>query len=144
MHRVKPPLQKHAIKKRRINLTLRNLVNPKSNPLGFAMALANHFRYYGAPLKLTVPKDVPIEMHKELFDRYEAVANQCGSELKIEIDDLSRKERSGKHRELRTRLKKEYAARGLDEEVMQKIVGKTNVVLETTKRALDWIETNKF
>ncbi len=42
--------------RRRINVTMRCLYRPDANPVLHAMAVANHSRYYGTPLRLVFPR----------------------------------------------------------------------------------------
>lgn len=46
--------------RRRINVTLRTMFRPDVNPVMHVMAVANHTRYYGAPVRLIMPADVDV------------------------------------------------------------------------------------
>jgi len=139
-HRVQPPKSKFkSCSKRRLNVTLRNLVDPHKNPFGYAMAMANHYRYYGVPMQLTFPKDVKLEAHAALIARYQHVANKYGKGLAIVQDERSSAERSGRHKTVRTALRAAYSLKRLDLPCMNSMLSKSNVVIDTSERALAWI-----
>ncbi len=128
-HRVLPPLKKFKNPKRRINLTFRNLVSRQSDSLGFVMAFANHYRYYGLPTKLIIPSNK--KFPDDLLERY----LKLNPYLKIENTKESSGERNQEKRILLDKLQRKFRdSKRLS--IHRKMAGKTNVVLETVQEAL--------
>lgn len=128
MHRVLPPKKKYVdagTAKRRINLTYRNLVSPSVDPLGFQLAMANHYRYYGVPKCIKIPCDV--NPPEDLIARYK--------NLNKDFIVMQLKDTSSVRRELH-RLKKEELSSTYVDPFPKKMASKSNVVLETTLAAL--------
>jgi hypothetical protein len=67
-HRVLPPISSLPNHKARYNLTFRNIVSSELDPLGFIMAMSNHYRYYGKPMKMLIPEGT--EEPEDLIERY--------------------------------------------------------------------------
>ena len=125
-HRVLPPLVKYKNQtKRRLNATYRNLSDPNKDPLGFQMAMANHYRYYGIPLEIRIPSDVQPPL--ELIKRYQ----NLNPNIKINILPQTKGQRRENHKKLKIELEKQYKYK-----FPSKMASKTNVVLETTEKAL--------
>ena len=140
-HKVLAPFAKYKnMFKRRINMTLRNLVSKETNPLGFAMALANHYRYYGKPIQVKLPNDSPVEKHLPLLQRYLKLSEQVGTgdKFKIVRSNLTSIQRRDLHSRLRQTLRQLYQKNDFNESDIQHVLGKSNVVLETTQRAIEW------
>lgn len=140
-HQVSAPLEKYkSMFRRRINITLRNLVPCQSNPLGFAMALANHYRYYGKPISLTIPQETDVAKHDDLIRRYCRLARQVetAEEFKIIRSGFTSTERKKLHSQYRQILKHIYSENQLDDSDITNILSKSNVVIETTHRAIGW------
>ena len=128
MHRVLPPLSSVPNHKPRINSTFRNLVSPYTDPLGYTLAMANHYRYYGLPMTVIIPKDVKIP--KELIKRY----RKLNSDLEVHVSENTKSERSTMKKQLRNELVEMYQKLG--EPINTKMMGKSNVVLESMVMAL--------
>ena len=146
-HRVIPPIAKFRNKnfgRRRINVTLRNLVHPSTNPLGYYQAVSNHFRYYGKPISITLPNDTQIEDHLDLFTRYLKVALSTKTYnkfafIKRKIDASSQKE---EHKRLKNELKKYYnndANLCLGASVDFDLMSKPNLVWQTTSAVINYL-----
>lgn len=145
-HRVLPPLSSKGLTKTRINMTLRNLVGFDTNPLGFAMALANHYRYYGKPVRVILPQDLDYIPHIPLLKKYKALAKQVGTSnvFKIVKSSMTRDQWKQHHKQLREYIKHLYSYHKLDYQDIDNILSKTNVVLQTTQRAISWIESKSL
>jgi len=144
-HQVLAPFVKYkGMFKRRINMTLRNLVPPETNPLGFAMAMANHYRYYGRPIKIKLPADSVIENHLPLLRRYRELSTQVGTSdiFSIVKSNLTSSQRRQLHLKFREKLRQLYQERKLDQVDIDHILSKSNVVIETTHRAISWLQGN--
>ena len=126
----KPPLKSSSNHKPRVNITFRDLVSPYTDPLGYTLAMANHYRYYGFPLKIRIPKDVA--KPKELIRRY----LQLNPDLKIRSAHQTRIQRNERKRELRYELCLHYEE--LKQPLDKKMMGKSNVVLESLSAALEY------
>jgi len=125
MHRVLPPLKKYKNHKRRINLTFRNIVSRKINPLGYRLAFANHYRYYGIPIKILCPENVSID--NKIINKYKEI----NKEIKIiEVDNCEIR-RMSKKRNLEI-LESKYPTKF--PRIMSK---KSNVVLEEIIETLE-------
>lgn len=141
-HRVLAPFVKYKhMFKRRINMTLRNLVCKETNPLGFAMAMANHYRYYGKPIKVKLPSDCPIDKHLDLLQRYQSLANRVGTGDRFSIvqSNYTSTQKKDIHSILRLKLKELYRENNLNQSDIDNILGKSNVVIETTYRSVKWV-----
>ena len=137
-HRVLPPLQKFKpeLRRRRINVTLRNLCSPATDPLGWSMATSNHFRYYGIPQTLIFPSDVDQGKLTDLVNRYKSLAPRCGTTLEIVTDARTAAERRELHRRAKQRLAALYEQHNMDSANLKLMASKSNVVYETTLQAL--------
>jgi len=146
-HRVSPPISKFRKKNlgaRRINVTLRNLVHPSTNPLGYYQAVSNHFRYYGKPISITLPNDTQVENHLDLFTRYLKVAIATNTYnkfvfIKRKIDSSSQKE---EHRRLKNELKKYYTTNANLHQgacVDLDLMSKPNLVWQTTSAVIKYL-----
>lgn len=137
-HRVLPPLQKFKpeLRRRRINVTLRNLCSPATDPLGWRLALANHCRHYSIPQTLIFPSDVDQSKHHDLVERYKSLAARCGTTLEIVTDARTAAERRELHRRAKQRLTALYEQHNMDSANLKQMISKSNVVYETTLQAL--------
>lgn len=73
-HRVKPPTKAtESDAKRRINLTYRNLMCPTVDPFSAAVGVANHFRYYGIPTMVIVPRHFDMSAIDDIVARYRKI-----------------------------------------------------------------------
>lgn len=129
MHRVLPPLGTVSNHKPRVNITLRNLVSPYTDPLGYTLAMANHYRYYGLPLRMLIPKDV--SKPETLIERYQ----ELNPDIEIIQLKKTRNERNEKKKKLRLKMVDLYEELGEDLNI--KMMGKSNVVLESLVEALN-------
>lgn len=128
MHRVLPPLKSVYTHKPRVNITFRNLVSPYTDPLGYTLAMANHYRYYGVPLRVLIPKDV--KEPEILIERYRKINNN----LKVNKLNLTREQRNKKKKELRAETVKLY--KNIGEKLDKNMISKSNVVLESLEMSL--------
>lgn len=139
-HRVLPPLKKYRSEsRRRINITLRNLCSPITNPIGYYQAISNHMRYYGKPLNLIIPKDTEIKDHKELFMKYVNLACQVGTDSKFSIirREATGEELRKEHQILKKEVIKLYKENGLDLENDEQLLNKPNIMIQTTLAVLN-------
>jgi hypothetical protein len=123
-HRVKPPLKKGVIQKRRINLTYRNLVDIDTDPLGNLLAFSNHYRYYGIPCKVIIPKEYRSKTLQTVVDRLLKINDK----IIVETDTRLANDRNKTKAIFRKRIKQYYIDNSLS--LNEKMMGKTNVVLE--------------
>jgi len=123
MHRVLPPLRSSSKHKPRVNVTFRNLVSPYADPLGYALAMANHYRYYGLPLSVLVPHDV--DKPRDLIKRY----RKLNPDLEVHRLNTTRVQRNEKKKELRGKIYELYKC--IEQPLDINMMGKSNVVLET-------------
>ena len=117
-HRVLPPLLKFKNHKVRCNLTFRNLVSQESDPLGFVMAMSNHYRYYGNPSRMIIPNNV--KTPELLVQRYKTI----NPEFKIVRKEVSKTAKN----EMRIKVAESYSKRGLI--LNSKMMLKSNVTLD--------------
>ena len=127
-HRVLPPLKSQKKHYPRINITFRNLVPLKQDPLGYVLAVSNHYRYYGIPKKLILPQDVDIPI--DLYNRYK----KLNPDLIVSRYKKNNEKIKNKKKKLRIKLKKFYKEKGLM--YNEKMASKTNVVMEALKLAI--------
>lgn len=144
-HRVIPPIKKYRNKnlgRKRINVTLRNLVHPSTNPLGYYQAVSNHFRYYGTPYKITMPNNTVIEDHIKLFTNYLKVAMQTGSYNEFKF--IKKTEDSSKlqeyHRYLKSKIVDYYKSHKLSDVDLKCILPKPNLVVQTTEEVCKYLQ----
>jgi hypothetical protein len=123
MHRVLPPLSSVPNHKARVNMTFRNLVSPYTDPLGYTLAMANHYRYYGVPSRVLIPSDV--DKPKELIRRY----RKLNPDLQVCRLSKTRLERNEKKKKQRAKVLQLYEE--LDQPLNKEMMGKSNVVLES-------------
>jgi hypothetical protein len=132
-HQVVPPANaSNSIP--RINLTYRNLIDPKIDPVGYLIGISNHFRYYGIPNKAIIPKDVYSNSKDEIDSilyKYKSINN----ELQVDIvsDTSDRKKRKNI---IKNRLREKYTTQGLTQHVTPY---RGNVVLELLEDAYNYI-----
>jgi hypothetical protein len=129
MHRVLPPIHSVPNHKARVNMTFRNLVSPHSDPLGYTLAMANHYRYYGVPLRILIPKDV--DKPKELIRRY----HKLNPDLGVYRVSKTRHERNEKKKKQRTKVLQLY--KDLEQPLNKKMMSKSNVVLESLTASIN-------
>ena len=122
IHRVLPPLSKFLPHRPRHNLTFRNIVSSKSDPLGYILAMSNHYRYYGLPNKLLIPEDAV--RPEDLIQRYQ----NLNPDLKIMLTPPEDKKR------LRQEVMALYSERGL--QLNLEMLAKSNVTSACLKWAL--------
>jgi hypothetical protein len=124
-HRVLPPLKKFANHKIRYNLTFRNLVSSKSDPLGYIMAMSNHYRYYGKPVRLIIP--LKVESPNLLFERYKSL----NSDMTVTKTKIAKDQK----KKARSSVIKYYARNSLV--LNLKMLNKSNVTLKCLEWALE-------
>lgn len=127
-HRVLPPLKSFRPHRSRVNATFRNLSCERSDPLGFVLAMGNHYRYYGIPKKLIIPSGCSAS--QDILDKYERI----NPNLEIE-ETLHSQDRKEKKADLRRKIARLYEGGGyvLDKTMMSK----TNVTLEALECTMD-------
>jgi len=130
MHRVLPPLHSVSNHKTRVNMTFRNLVSPYTDPLGYTLAMANHYRYYGVPLQILIPRDV--DKPKKLIRRY----RRLNPNLKVRRLNKTRLERNEKKKRRRREVLQLYER--LDQPVNKEMLRKSNVVLESLSATINF------
>lgn len=118
-HRVLPPLKKFSPHVERWNLTFRNLVPKHLDPLGFILAMSNHYRYYGIPK--TIYYSTGQELNNDLLQMYRKI-NPDITICQRDLDLLSTKKL------LREQVSELYRERGLS--LNHRMMGKSNVVVE--------------
>jgi hypothetical protein len=142
-HRVIPPISKYRNKnfsRRRINVTLRNLVHPSTNPLGYYQAVSNHFRYYGKPVTITMPSDCIVEDHLDLFLNYLKVSLKTNTYneftfIKRKVNSLAQKE---EHKLLKKQLKELYS-NNPESAIDFELMSKPNLVWQTTNAVIKYL-----
>jgi hypothetical protein len=122
-HRVLPPLSSFPNHKTRYNLTFRNIVSSLLDPLGFIMAMSNHYRYYGKPMRMLIQEET--KEPEDLIERY----RKLNPLLEIVIVPLENK------KNLRKLLVDSYHNRGLT--INMEILSKSNVTSSCIKWAMD-------
>lgn len=130
-HRVNKPLKLAKPHYGRINATFRNLVSHVSDPLGFCLSIANHYRYYGLPLKLLIPSDIKFKDY--LLERY----RELNPEIEQIVKDHDSTEMKSKKDKLRREVRRWYRENNL--KLNDKMISKTNVVIETLEQSLELI-----
>ena len=128
MHRVLPPLQRVKNHVPRVNITFRNLVSAKNDPLGFVLAMSNHYRYYGRPIRMICPSDVVV--NEDLAKRYQTL----NPLFEVVDSGQSSQERILAKKKLRDQLKVEYDSKNL--ELNMTMMSKSNVVKEALEMAV--------
>ena len=106
---------------------------PFADPFGYLVGISNHFRYYGIPVRVTVPSDYSAESIKEITDKLE----RLNPDLVVVEDSRTAIARSRSKKELRNLLEKAYEGEGSKLNI--KMASKSNIVLELLEAAHEFL-----
>ncbi len=126
-HRVLPPLSKYtAMSARRINLTYRNLICPIEDPLGYLIGFSNHYRYYGIPSHVIVPKGFDVAAISDVVDRL----TMLNDDFEVITDSRTGADRVAEKKKLRTIIRDRYNLSN------PSMLSKSNIVLELLEEVI--------
>lgn len=134
-HKVVPPTAtsvKQGFAKSRINLTFRNIVPKKLDPIGYRLGFANHYRYYGIPIEVIFPQNY-FKDNKDRKTRMDKVIQRLkklNPDLLLKVSNFTSQQKSIQKKKLIKIIENKLYPDQKFKKYQEKMVKKTNVVYE--------------